>query len=217
MKPSVPLSKPSFVSLIVMAFFLALMGSACTQKSEAPKKGKPLGEEKTVVQEKTATETSAATNEFKTLSATDRENHLKVQIQVPTDWFTRKDLNDDAVIQASNKASNLFAVVISEPKDQFDKGTQLKDYADIVIENFLEKNEEQAKAKKEAVKTTVNGRPALQYEIEMKLSKITSITMLYTIVEGSKGFHQIMAWTYSSRWDEQQPLLKTITDSFREE
>ncbi|MCL2873250.1 MAG: hypothetical protein FWF41_09855 [Betaproteobacteria bacterium] len=217
MKPSVPLPKLSFVSLIVMVFFLVLMGSACTQKSEAPKTGKPSSEEKTSVAAKPSTETKAPANEFKILSATDQENQLKVQIKVPADWMTRKDLNDDAVIQSSDKASTLFLVVISEPKNQFDKDAQLKDYADIVIENFLEKTEGQAKITKEAVKTTVNGRPALQYEIERKMNKITSVTLIYTMVEGPKGFHQIMAWTYNSYWGEQQPLLKSITDSFREE
>ncbi|MCL2309675.1 MAG: hypothetical protein FWC42_05285 [Proteobacteria bacterium] len=191
-------------------FFLALTGLGCSPSDGAAKKTESAAKKTESVAEKT----ESADTGFKTLSAEDKTNQLKVKIKVPTDWKSRNDLNDDAVIQASNKADTLFLVVISEPKDQFDQGTKLEDYADIVIQNYLEKTEGQSSEK--PIKTTVNGRPALQYEIERKMNKIVSVKLYFVVIKGVEGFHQVLVWTLSSNWEKKQAELKSIVNSFQE-
>ncbi|MDR2711458.1 MAG: hypothetical protein LBB65_09115 [Burkholderiales bacterium] len=216
MKSSTLFQKQSFAGYLIFAllvFFLAMMSASCSQSETS--------EKKTATATKSAAtkpaETTTSADKFKTLSSKDTTNDLKLKINVPADWIERDDLNDVAAVQASNKADTLFLAVISEPKDQFDKGTKLEDYADLVIDHYLEGNEDKAKIKKERVKTVVNGRPAVQYEIENKANKIVTVTLLYTVVDAPQGFYQIMAWTLNSQWDEKQSLLRSITDSFREE
>jgi hypothetical protein len=199
--PSVISQKRSFPKALAFAFtnlFFLMAVVACTQSSEATKKVK-----------------TATAAEFKTWSAKDAAGQFTVKVKVPADWSDRKDLNDDAIIQSSDKADMLFLAIISEPKSQFDQGTKLEDYSDIVIDQFLKKTG--AKAKSEPVKIMVNGRPALQYEIERKMNKIVTIHLFYVTVEGPKGFHQILAWTFDAYWDEKKPLLESVINSFQEE
>ncbi len=68
----------------------------------------------------------------------------------------------------------------------------------------------------EAVEITVNGRRALQDEIS-GTQKEMNIVFLHTTVEENDSFHQILAWTSKSRWDQQKEKLQQITRSFRSE
>jgi hypothetical protein len=45
----------------------------------------------------------------------------------------------------------------------------------------------------------------------------TNVVFLHTTVEDGDHFQQILAWTLKSRWQEQNQLLREITETFRSE
>ena len=65
----------------------------------------------------------------------------------------------------------------------------------------------------EPVELTINGQAALQDEIS-GTQEGTNIVFLHTTVEGDKHFHQILAWTSKSRWDEHKEKLREVTELF---
>jgi hypothetical protein len=67
----------------------------------------------------------------------------------------------------------------------------------------------------EAVETTINGRLALQEEIS-GTQEGTNIVFLHTTIEAEKSFHQILAWTSKTRWEQQKDRLQEVTKSFRD-
>jgi len=45
----------------------------------------------------------------------------------------------------------------------------------------------------------------------------TNVVFLHTTVDDDDHFQQILAWTFKSRWEEQNQALREITGSFRSE
>ena len=62
---------------------------------------------------------------------------------------------------------------------------------------------------------TVNGRPALQYEIRATIDKI-KVVYLHTTVDGKDFFHQVIGWTRPSSLEKNRPILDSILNSLKE-
>jgi hypothetical protein len=66
------------------------------------------------------------------------------------------------------------------------------------------------------VSLTIDGHPALQDELT-GTEKGTNFVFLHTTVEDGDHFQQILAWTLKSCWQNQNQLLREITQTFRSE
>jgi hypothetical protein len=63
-------------------------------------------------------------------------------------------------------------------------------------------------------KLTIGGQPALEYEITGAADNL-KLCYLHTTVELGGYFHQVIAWTLSSRCRSGKPQLRQIVESFR--
>lgn len=135
------------------------------------------------------------------------------QITVPESWSETTTLNEAAVIQVANAAAEKYLIVISEPKEDFSENTTVDDYYNIILENF--KTGLENANLHPPVKTTVNGKKALQFEVQGEVNKIKA-AYIVTIVETDKNFHQIMSWTLQSRYEKNKAELLDVVSSFKE-
>lgn len=137
----------------------------------------------------------------------------KTQLTVPGAWEERSDLNEEANLQAGNPVAEQYAIVISESREDFT--------ADMTLENFAKLTQENAKTVikdgvvSEPTSLTINGYPVKQFEISGSMQNINA-KWIYAIVETPKNYHQIMAWTLASRYEQNKPVLLEVINSFKE-
>jgi hypothetical protein len=134
-----------------------------------------------------------------------------VRLLVPKDWSELKDLNEAAQLQAGNRSKEQYVMVLSENKADFDNMT-LQQHHQLTRDAMMQKMKNPTAG--EAAETTINGRPALQEEISGTQDG-TNIVFLHTTIEEEQSFHQILAWTSKSRWEQQKDKLQEVTKSFR--
>ena len=136
----------------------------------------------------------------------------QTQVLAPKSWSIQKDLNDVADLQIADVSKENYLIVISEPKSDFDN-ISVEKYSEMTRGFILDSI--QGGKLSEPKNLTINGSPALQYQITGSVDGI-NIVYLHTSVEGSDGFHQVLAWTLPSRLDKNGPVLESVINSFQE-
>jgi hypothetical protein len=134
------------------------------------------------------------------------------QLSIPGNWKIDRELKDDAELQVSDRANEMYVVVLSESKSDF-AGISIDKHAEltrgIVLGNLT------SPQSTTPMKITINGRPALQNEIRGTMDNV-NLVYLHTTVETPKYFHQIVAWTLPSRFDKNRAKLQEVIESFKE-
>ena len=136
------------------------------------------------------------------------------QIEIPSDWNIMSDLNEDYDIQTGNDEESAYAMVLSELKAAFDYDFTYKDYTESVTD-MLMSNLENPVITSGPEDLEINGHPAVQYEISGSVYGI-QVVYLYTIIDGSYNFHQVLTFTSLSQYEQNLPVMRTITNSFKE-
>ncbi len=134
------------------------------------------------------------------------------QIVLPSGWKEYRKLNDAAELQAANLGKNLYILVLTESKDDFDQIT-LKQHSALTRNSLLKSLT--APEVTGPKKLTVSGYAAIQFEIRGQLDS-TKICYLHTTVETAQNFHQILAWTSKSGFEKNKEELQQVVNSFRE-
>lgn len=143
------------------------------------------------------------------VSATDG----KSQLTVPGTWSTQKDLNDNATIQTGNLLAEQYAIVISESKEDFTDKMTLNEYVDIIRKSAKETLNDAVLTENRSL--TINGYPAVQFEVDGSVSNIKA-KWLYTLVDAPKNFHQILAWSSASKFEKNKSVFLEVINSFKE-
>lgn len=134
------------------------------------------------------------------------------QLTVPAGWELKSDLNDQADLQAGSFLASLYVIVIKGDKRDM-SGMTLEKHSQTTREFLVEKLSEVDTS--EPKHLTIDGKPALQYEIRGVLDN-TRIVYLHTTVESSTHFYQIVAWTLPTRWEKDHETLEKVTEYFKE-
>ena len=136
------------------------------------------------------------------------------QMVVPASWREQTDLNDVADLQVANPRQELYVIVLSESKQDFDADTTLQEHSELTRGILLE-TLRNGQVSYEPDQFPIGGYPAVQYQLRGSVDKI-KIVYLHTTVEGRNGFHQIIAWTLPSRLNKNEPVLQSVVRSFQE-
>jgi hypothetical protein len=128
-------------------------------------------------------------------------------------WVKRSDLNKGASLQAAYKDKEMYVIVITDAKADFDNFT-LEKHHQLTRDRMLQKLKNASATEPAAL--TIDGHPALQDELA-GTENGTSVVFLHTTVDDGDYFQQILAWTLKSRWQQQNQLLREITGTFRSE
>ncbi len=136
----------------------------------------------------------------------------KIQLTVPGGWKEEKDLNESADLQASHRISEMYVVILSENKEDF-QDMSLEKHSELTRGSLIRKLDN-AKIS-DPIPLTLDGHPAVEYEIHGAMDHI-NIVYLHTTVETQKYFHQILAWTLPSRYEKNRATLQKVIENFRE-
>jgi pyruvate/2-oxoglutarate dehydrogenase complex dihydrolipoamide acyltransferase (E2) component len=137
----------------------------------------------------------------------------KTRVTVPENWKDLPELNAKASIQVGDEGKGQYLMVLSEAQTDFD-GMTLKKHHQLTREAMLKKMTNSSAT--EPTSVTIAGHDALQDELSCTQNG-TNIVFLHTTVDDGEYFHQILAWTIKSRWDQHNAELRKITESFRTE
>ncbi len=135
------------------------------------------------------------------------------RIEVPEGWMKQANLHEDAEIQLFNPQKDLYLIVLSESKMDFDN-IGYEEHSGMTRKSLLH-NLTNGKEVGDPIKLDINGMPALQYEITGSVNKLR-VVYLHTTVDGKKTFHQIIAWCLPSNFQKYRAELETVIKSFKE-
>jgi hypothetical protein len=137
----------------------------------------------------------------------------KIKVTVSGMWTKLPELNEQATLQVGYKSKEMYLIVITDAKADFDNMT-LEKHHDLTRDRMFQKMKNASAT--EPVPLTIDGHPALQDELN-GTENGTNVVFLHTTVDDGDHFQQILAWTLKSRWQKQNQLLREITKTFRSE
>ncbi len=137
----------------------------------------------------------------------------QIKVTVPGLWTKLPELNKQASLQVGNKSKEVYLIVITDTKADFDNIT-LEKHHDLTRDRMFQKMKNASAT--EPVPLTIDDHPALQDELT-GTENGTNVVFLHTTVDDGDHFQQILAWTLKSRWQQQNQLLREITRTFRSE
>jgi hypothetical protein len=135
------------------------------------------------------------------------------QLTVPPGWQQESGLNPEAVIQAANRSGKMYAMVISESKQDFTGETKLAEFTSLTRNIMLGRLSSPEAT--EPKPTTISGNSALQYELR---GVVQGLNLMYivTTVETPQHYHQVITWTQPSQIDNNRSTMLEVTQSFKE-
>lgn len=135
----------------------------------------------------------------------------KIKVTVSGMWVKMPELNKEAPLQVGYKSKEMYLIVITDAKAAVGSLT-LENYHQITRGRMLQKMKNASAS--EPVPLTIDGHPAMQDELSGTKDS-TDVVFLHTTVDDGDHFQQILAWTLKSRWQQQNELLREITETFR--
>lgn len=132
---------------------------------------------------------------------------------MPGRWSLEKDLNDVANLQVANRFAEQYTIVISESKQDFGPKMDLNKFTDLIRKDIP--TAIPGAVIMEKTSTTVNGYPAVQFEVEGTVEDVKA-KWLYTMVDAPKNYHQILAWSLVSKYAKNKPVFLEVINSFKE-
>lgn len=136
----------------------------------------------------------------------------KCQITIPSRLKASTALNKDAIIQAIDYSENIGVMVIREDKKDVNFGS-INDYTGQVKQNIL--NTLTSSKISIPLELTIDGKKGIQYEIEGVLDKINAV-YLVLVVESPTHYYQVIAFTWSSKFENEENEMNEIIHSFKE-
>ncbi|MGS5017973.1 RDD family protein [Paenibacillus sp. JJ1683] len=134
-------------------------------------------------------------------------------ITAPWNWSRDNMINEEADISIKNEFTDRYLIVLSEPKSDFDSSMTLQEYKGIIEDHLVSEITDPELGL--ASDRVVNGYPAIEFTLK---GEVDGIPIMYnvTTIETPSHYHQVLAWTYASRYGRAQQELRKIRDSFRE-
>lgn len=142
------------------------------------------------------------------VTATDGQS----KVMMPAGWSVQDELHDDAEIQVANPREEQYMIVLTENKDDF-VDTDLQDYAEITLESLAMSAGVDELPEPQSL--TINGLPAIQYEISGTVDNMKVVYWL-TDVEGTENYYQVLTWTLASQAEDNRAILQKAVESFEE-
>ncbi|WP_338533107.1 RDD family protein [Paenibacillus peoriae] len=134
-------------------------------------------------------------------------------VTAPWNWSRDNMINEEADISIKNELTERYLIVLSEPKSDFDSSMTLQEYKGIIEEHLVSGITDSELGI--ASDLVVNGYPAIEFTLKGEVDG-TPIMYNVTTIETPSHYHQVLAWTYASRYSRAQQELRKIRDSFRE-
>jgi hypothetical protein len=130
-------------------------------------------------------------------------------LTIPASWIHLEKLNKKASIRVGSQMHQQYLTVITGSKGD---GT-FEEYAAAASDKLLSKLKGSDKGDIEEL--FIGDKRALRYQLTGTRQEV-KITYILTVIEGAKGYYQVLAWTSTSREGENLEVLKRAVSTFRE-
>jgi hypothetical protein len=137
-----------------------------------------------------------------------------VLIEIPPSWSSDRDLNEAAVLQASDAENDLYLIVVAESASSL-RRLGLEENADL-YRNLLAQQLANAQGSSKTDVAFVGTNFAQQYEIRGSLADGTPVVYLHTTVVSEDAYYQIVGWTTPEQYPAYRSELQNITETFQE-
>ncbi|WP_110929994.1 RDD family protein [Paenibacillus bouchesdurhonensis] len=151
----------------------------------------------------------------KETSYSDEKIHIshngKFKITTSPDWLFDPNLDNQAEISISNRFSNKYLAVFSEPKKRFKRGSTLEQY-----QKYAEQSFAAALAHSPIYKPRpliINGYHAYQFAVEQEVNGV-KVAYIVTTIETKLYYHWITVWTDAAKYKEYQQELHSVISTF---
>ena len=134
------------------------------------------------------------------------------ELNAPDHWATRADIGRSATLRVSDSRADHHLTVYSYLPGEYDPAT-LEQFAANFSGDLMESLDDGRLS--EPLKLTVNGRPAVQYEVSGRVGE-DRFVYLSTTVEGKRAKHQLVAIVSEADYPAARPALAKTLLSFRE-
>lgn len=118
----------------------------------------------------------------------------ELRIRMSDSWSALTVLNDDAEIQVGNLAREEYLIVVKDLKEDYDGS--LRDFAEQTSGAIIDSLTRTTST--ELADFELSGKPALRREMSGTL-QTARVEYMFTAVEGSEHYFQILAWTLRSK------------------
>lgn len=192
-QPEPPRKKPVGLWIVLSVLALVLVGSATWLVVET------TGQ---------APQTPAASSELDTETATVTASDGRSQLTVPAKWgdLPEQFKVSGTVIGRGQIFQERYLLLVTDDKAKFKDFADFEETAQISMANVTVGL---------SVDTTVAGLPAIRFEATGTFDG-HDIVYWCTLIDGARGYHQIITWTLADRRAEGEPALRKIVESFRE-
>jgi hypothetical protein len=130
-------------------------------------------------------------------------------LTIPANWIHLEELNKKASIRVGSQVHQQYLTVISGSKGD---GT-FEEYAAASSDKLLSRLKGSDKGDIEEL--FIGDKMALRYQLA-GITQGVKMTYILTVIEGVKGYYQVLAWTSTSREGENLEVLKRAVSTFRE-
>lgn len=135
----------------------------------------------------------------------------KFQLSVPSNWKEDSELNDEAILQVSNRVEEKYVIVINEGKDGFSEDVDSDYYTDLIRESMYDNLVNPQISDNQDI--TINNMPAKYFEISGEADKI-KISYMVVISEDRDNFNQVIGWTSTPKFDDKKQSIGAVMKSF---
>lgn len=134
------------------------------------------------------------------------------ELSAPEHWSVRADIGRNATLRVSDSMADYHLAVYTYLPDEYEPAT-LEQFS----ENFAIDLKERFEAGRISAprKLTINGRPAVQYEVSGNMGE-DRFLFISTTVEGKRAKHQLVATIAEADYPRHQDALNKAILSFRE-
>ncbi|AZK45269.1 RDD family protein [Paenibacillus lentus] len=151
----------------------------------------------------------------KETSYSDEKIHIshngKFKITTSPDWLFDPNLDNQAEISLSNRFSNKYLALFSEPKKRFKRGSTLEQYQKYAEQSFAAGLAHSPIYKPRSL--FINGHPAYQFAVEQEVNGM-KVAYIVTTIETKLYYHWITVWTDAAKYREYQQELHSVISTF---
>jgi len=141
-----------------------------------------------------------------------KSTESKISLNFPSTWI-EMDLNPIATIQMGLGEKEQFFMVIEEPFTDFESGTTVLDYAELVRDHLVNNTGAAStpSLKKVTIAKNITGQ---QFELAVEFEEM-NITYYITCIEGDGHFYQLFSWSLDTTYKAAKVEFNKILDSVK--
>lgn len=136
------------------------------------------------------------------------------EILQPADWELMDNLNENAALQMGDPSNEAYMIIISESINDFEEGFTIEKHSEITRNGLLE-NVQEAKIISGPKKIKVGNMDGIQFELSGTVQNI-DVVYYHVTLKSSNHFHQVLAWTTTTRYKTNRNIFEKITKSMKE-